>query len=228
MGRLCSVRELSNSFFETNLEVGGEILKYRLDEPDTDRNQSAAMDVESTFASLDGKLFFERYSTNGSGDRWTLIPRLKILASEDVDQSNLPYYDTSLMKLDSYERLFHDSPYIGGDRVRDADQISVGISAHYDNLTNSSLKGSVGMGRVFYPGGRTLSVPDPNDENPSQDELRRSDIYFETGVKFHDTEFDYHALVSTETNKISSSTMRLFHSSLRKVRFDQHISSSKE
>ena len=202
---------IAGSYFETNLEVGGEILKYRLDQPED--NQSATMEAESTFASLDGKLFFERYSANGSGDRWTLIPRLKLLASKDVDQSNLPDFDTTLMKLDTYERLFHDSPYIGGDRVRDADQISVGISAHYDNLTNSSLNGWVGMGRVFYPGGHTLSVPDdPDDENSSQDELKKSDIYFETGVKFHETEFDYHALVSTETNKISSSTMRLLHS----------------
>ena len=204
----------ASSYFETNFEIGGEFLKYRLDQPAAD--QSARMNVESTFASLDGKLFFERYSTNDSGDRWTLIPRLKILSSDDVDQSNLPNFDTTLMKLDTYERLFHDGPYIGGDRVRDADQISVGFSAHYDNLTNSSLKGSVGLGRVFYPGGHTLSVTGPDDqngqENSSRDELRKSDIYFETGIKFHETEFNYHALVSTETDKISSSTMRLLHS----------------
>ena len=202
---------IANSYFETNLEVGGEVLKYQLDQ--LDQNQSAEMDVESTFASLDGRLFFERYSANGSGDRWTLIPRLKILTSEDVDQSNLPDIDTTLMKLDTYERLFHDSPYIGGDRVRAGGQISVGISAHYDNLTNSSLKGSVGMGRVFYPGGHKLSVSDSDDQNGQErDELRKSDIYFETGVNYHETELNYHALVSTETNKISSSTMRLLHS----------------
>ena len=193
---------LANAFSEVDLEIGGEYLRYKLTEPDKD--QSEKMSVNSTYASLDGRLYFDRYSADGSGQLWTLVPRVKVLATNDVKQDNLPKYDTTMAKMDAYYRLFEDSPYIGGDRLRETDQVSVGMFAQFSDPGNSSMTGSVGVGRVFYPDGHTTSMASDEPEV-----IKKSDLFFEATAQNTSTKFEYDALFSTETNKISSSSMRL-------------------
>ena len=214
---------LANAFSEVDLEVGGEYLRYSLTEPDED--QSRKMSVDSAYASLDGRLYFDGNITTSSGHLWTLVPRIKLLATDRVEQDNLPDFDTTLIKMDSYSRLFQDSPYIGGDRLRDTDQVSVGVSAHFSNPANSAINGSVGFGRVYYPDGFTSSHELPTSEKPpdsekssgepqqskQQQSIKKSDLFVETRLNNSSTNFQYSALFSSETNKISSSTMRLSH-----------------
>ena len=224
---------LANAFSEVDLEIGGEYLrhqyKYKLPKPVP--TKAERLSVNSTYASLDGRLYFDRYSADGSGQLWTLVPRVKVLATNDVkkEQEDFRKFDTTMAKMDAYYRLFQDSPYIGGDRLRETDQISVGISAHYSDPSNSSLTGSVGVGRVFYPDGHTKCMADPEEmekskvncdgkimelPNGSNGEtkpkvIKKSDMFFEAKLQNSSTEFGYSALFSTETHKISSSSMRL-------------------
>ena len=235
---------LANAFSEVDLEIGGEYLrhkyKYKLKEPDSDQpeemdsDQRNKLSVNSTYASIDGRLYFDRYSADGSGQLWTLVPRVKVLATNDVkkEQEDFRKFDTTMAKMDAYYRLFQDSPYIGGDRLRETDQVSVGMSAHYSDPSNSSLTGSVGVGRVFYPDGHTKCMADPDvmedsnvncngtdmessgegmDESaqPKSKVIKKSDMFFEAKLQNSLTEFGYSALFSTETHKISSSSMRL-------------------
>jgi len=124
--------QIANSYAEVDLEVGAEYLRYKLENPKyNDRNEEKRtankMSVNSTYASLDGRLYFDRSSNNGSSSLWTLVPRVKLLATNRVKQDELPqFFDTTVAKMDSYERLFQDTPYIGGDHLRDTNQISVG------------------------------------------------------------------------------------------------------
>ncbi len=201
----------STGFLETDLEAGIEYLRYSLTSPDD--SQTSKMKVDSSFASIDSRLFFDRYSDAGRDHRWTLVPRIKLLATENTDQSNLPNYDTTANVLDSYDRIFQDSPYIGGDRLRESNQVSIGVSAQYGDLASPFPSGSLGIGRVYYPDGHRSSldgaVTDPNDPNASlPPETRKSDVYLETRLNSHATTFEYKALVSTETDKISASSMR--------------------
>ena len=195
-----------HTFSELDLEVGGEYLEYKLSAPDPDRNQSEVMSVDSVYASLDGKLFFDRFSGDESGTRWTLVPRIKVLATDSVEQSNLPNFDTSMAVLDNYDRLFSGSPYIGGDRLRGSNQVGVGLSANYHDPTNSSVSTSVGIGRIFYPDGHSGSLEDDPGE-PSN----KSDLFFETRIENSATKFHYSSLFSDKTNKISSSSLRVTH-----------------
>ncbi len=195
---------LDNEFSELDLEIGGEYLKYGLSAPD--ENQTDLMSVDSIHASLDGRLFFDRFSGDESGARWTLVPRVKVLATDRVEQSNLPNFDTSVAELDNYDRLFQDSPYIGGDRLRDSNQVGVGLSANYHDPANPSELTSVGIGRIFYPDGHTASLGNETEE-PS----KKSDLFFETRFENKATKVHYSSLFSDETNKISSSSLRFSH-----------------
>ena len=217
---------LANAFSEVDLEIGGEYLrhkyKYKLKEPDSDQpeemdsDQRNKLSVNSTYASIDGRLYFDRYSADGSGQLWTLVPRVKVLATNDVkkEQEDFRKFDTTMAKMDAYYRLFQDSPYIGGDRLRETDQVSVGMSAHYSDPGNSSLTGSVGVGRIFYPDGHTKDMEQPKEDEKDLDDakpkvIKKSDMFFEAKLQNSSTKFGYSALFSTETHKISSSSMRL-------------------
>ena len=235
---------LANAFSEVDFVIGGEYLRhqYKYKQQDMDSKEPKRLSVNSTYASLDGRLYFDRYSADGSGQLWTLVPRVKVLATNDVkqEQDKFEMFDTTMAKMDAYYRLFQDSPYIGGDRLRETDQVSVGVSAHYSDPGNSALTGSVGVGRVFYPDGHTKcmadsEMTDPSDPNMTvqsevncngtikdsteegMDELeqtkpkviKKSDMFFEAKLQNSSTKFGYSALFSTETHKISSSSMRL-------------------
>ena len=210
-----------NEFSELDLEVGGEYLKHRLLEPEENQlkpeeNQSETMSVNSTYASLDGRLFFDRFSGDGSGTRWTLSPRVKALATDRVEQSNLRNFDTSLAVLDNYDGLFRGSSYIGGDRLRDSNQVGVGLSANYHDPTNPSVLASVGIGRIFYPDGQSASLGDETGvpeslRTESEEPSKKSDLFFETRFENKATKLHYSSLFSEETNKISSSSLRVSH-----------------
>ena len=195
---------LDNEFSELDLEIGGEYLKYGLSA--SDENQTDLMSVDSIHASLDGRLFFDRFSGDESGARWTLVPRIKVLATGRVEQSKLPNFDTSVAELDNYDRLFQDSSYIGGDRLRDSNQVGVGLSANYHDPATPSALTSVGIGRIFYPDGHSASLGNETEE-PSN----KSDLFFETRFENKATKVHYSSLFSDETNKISSSSLRFSH-----------------
>ena len=181
----------------------------------------------------DGRLFFDRFSGDESGTRWTLVPRVKVLATDRVEQSNLRNFDTSLAVLDNYGGLFRGSSYIGGDRLRDSNQVGVGLSANYHDPTNPSVLASVGIGRIFYPDGQSASleektkgmeedteemeedtgVMDDETEGPS----KKSDLFFETRFENKATKLHYSSLFSEETNKIWSSSLRVSHALTEKT-----------
>lgn len=190
-----------NAFSELGMEIGGEHLKYKLSSPSD--NQSQTMSVGSTHASLDGRLFFDRFYSDSSGRRWTLEPRIKALATDSVEQGNLPNLDTSVAELDNYGRLFQDSSYIGGDRLRDSNRVGIGLSANYYDPADTSAVASVGLGRVYYPDGKTASLGTAPGALP-----KKSDVFFETRFENRATKIHYSALFSDETNKVSSSSLR--------------------
>ncbi|WP_317930380.1 LPS-assembly protein LptD [Halioxenophilus sp. WMMB6] len=174
-------------FFTPGLHL--KHLAYTLD----DQNLLADADTEQSFSalqgSLDAGLFFERESSGFKGDyTQTFEPRLYYFYSDYVDQSGLfnitadggdVDFDTSDITF-SYNQLFRNSRFAGGDRIDDDNRLSVGLTSRFiDNATGRQWL-SASLGQIFYFADRRTFV---HNESPS--EQNRSFIAGELTTSFN-------------------------------------------
>ena len=85
------------------------------------------------------------------------------------DQDNLPVFDTALPDLLNPVELFRTNRYVGGDRVSDADQLSVGVTSRLLDAFSGKQFISATLGQIYYfePPRVTLPGELPNTENRS-------------------------------------------------------------
>ena len=115
-------------------------------------------DLNIPVYSLDSGLVFER-DTSRSGFTQTLEPRIFYLYSDFEDQSQLPLFDTSEMSF-SFNQLFREDRFSGGDRVADADQLTLAITSRLlDSQGRERLRASVGQ--IQYFADRRVSLNNP-------------------------------------------------------------------
>ena len=101
--------------------------------------------------SFDSGLIFEKDLNRPGDNRWrqTLEPRLYYLYSGYEDQSTLPLFDTSELNF-SFNQLFRDERFVGGDRVGDANQAAFAITSRIlDPEGKERARLSVGQLRYF-------------------------------------------------------------------------------
>ncbi len=129
---------------------------YTLDDPvllGGDDNPSVTVPV----ADLDAGLYFERHTRRlFKGYTQTLEPRLYYLNSAFEDQTDHPDFDTSDLTF-SYQQLFRDDRFAGGDRIGDANQVTIGLTSRLlDARGVEQLRGSIG--RIEYFDDRYVSL----------------------------------------------------------------------
>ncbi|MCB1616330.1 MAG: LPS-assembly protein LptD [Pseudomonadales bacterium] len=99
---------------------------------------------------LDSGLFFEResnlFSQNGIQ---TFEPRLFYYYADYENQNNLHLFDTDDMTF-SYAQLFRDYRFSGGDRIGDANQLSLGLTTRYIDSTTGRQKMRFSIGQIYY------------------------------------------------------------------------------
>lgn len=106
----------------------------------------------------DAGLIFERSFSNGTRTQ-TLEPRVYYLFSEFEDQSMLPLFDTSELNF-SFNQLFRDDRFTGGDRVGDADQLTLALTTRIMNAQGEErLRASIGQ--ITYFEDRQVSLANP-------------------------------------------------------------------
>ena len=115
-------------------------------------------DLGTGIYSLDAGLVFERNMTsNGGGWIQTLEPRVYYLYSEYIDQSMLPLFDTSELNF-SFNQLFRDDRFSGGDRFADSDQVTVALTSRILNSAGKeTARVSIGQTQYFQDRLVTLS-----------------------------------------------------------------------
>ncbi len=147
---------LSNSYAFLAPRVSARAIAYSLDDTTGD---TSTPNVATGVLSLDSGLFFERDVHLGErGYVQTLEPRLYYLYVPYRNQDQQPNFDTSIPDL-SFLNLFRDNRFIGGDRIGDANQLTVALSTRlFDDLDGiERLRAS--LGQTLHFADRRVGLP---------------------------------------------------------------------
>lgn len=109
--------------------------------------------------SLDSGLIFERPMDLGNGYVQTLEPRLYYLYSEYEDQSTLPLFDTTEYSF-SFNQLFRDQRFSGGDRITNADQLTTAVTSRILDPTGRE-RARASLGQIHYFEDRLVGLSNP-------------------------------------------------------------------
>jgi LPS-assembly protein len=134
-------------------------LSYNLDNPvlgQTDDSPSVTVPV----GVIDTGLFMERDTTMLTGFTQTFEPRLYMVHTKYEDQSDLPDFDTSQMTF-TYNQLFREDRFIGGDRIGDTEQVSLGLTSRLVEQSTGIEWLRASIGQIFYLSDRYVSL-NPN------------------------------------------------------------------
>jgi len=159
--RFDSTQELSLNFARGGMymtpAVGFRQTSYRIDrpEPGTPRNPSRGVPITS----LDAGLRFERSA--GESGAWiqTIEPRMLYVNIPYEDQASLPIFDTIVPDFNLVQ-LFSKYRFVGGDRIADTDQISVGMTTRLIKSASGRERVTATVGQTRYRDPRRTILPD--------------------------------------------------------------------
>ena len=102
-------------------------------------------------AEWDNGLYFDRQSRLFDVPyNQTLEPRLYYAwADADPDQNDIPDFDTDLQTF-RFEQLFRPDRFTGGDRVGDANQLTVALTSRFNDLLSGAERARFSIGQVQY------------------------------------------------------------------------------
>ena len=138
-------------------KVGVTAIGYNLATPGsfTDERPSVALPI----ASVDAGLFFER-DTRWFGTEYlqTLEPRAYYLYVPFKDQSAFPVFDTTNADL-NYTQLFQENIFAGGDRIANANQISIGATSRLIRPSDGQEQVRAVIGQRYFFTDQKVTIP---------------------------------------------------------------------
>ena len=139
--------------------LGVDYLLYELDDPLAGQTESSPSELAPN-ASVNFGLIFER-NTRLFGQNWTqtLEPELFYFIRDAGDQADIPLFDTTIATT-SYEQLFRRNTFVGGDRVSDNHQITVGLSSRFFSQETGREFGKFRIAQAYNIGDREVTASD--------------------------------------------------------------------
>lgn len=138
-------------------QVGVQTLAYLLDDDNLSNSADTNPVLGAPYASIDAALTFER--DNG---RQTLEPRLFYLFRNHTDHSALydvtnpdlgevrdVNFDTTPLTF-GYDQMFRNRRFAGGDRIGDANQLTVALTSQWLSENRNNPIASISLGQVLY------------------------------------------------------------------------------
>jgi len=128
--------------------LGYKHLAYRLDLPEG-MEETADPSISLPTYSLDSGIFFDRDHPWLATLRQTFEPRLYYLKTAYRDQASIPDFDTREV-LSSYDQLFRDNRFQGGDRIADEHRVTIGFSTSFIDKNTGRERLRARLAKVLY------------------------------------------------------------------------------
>jgi LPS-assembly protein len=120
-------------------------------------------------SSVDAGLFFDRKTSwRGTAYEQTLEPRLFYLNVPYRDQSRLPNFTTAERDF-NYSQLFTENRFVGGDRVGDANQLTVALLTRLIESETGLERLRAALGQVYYFRAPRVTLGEPATDAKSSD-----------------------------------------------------------
>lgn len=120
--------------------------------------------------SLDSGLFFEKETKIGDeAYTQTLEPRLFYVYIPYQDQSKMPVFDSGLADL-NMGTLFSENQYVGGDRLNNANQLSMALSSNIIDSFGRQIIGA-SLGERFYFTNQSVYLPGETVRNGNRSDI---------------------------------------------------------
>jgi LPS-assembly protein len=142
-------------------KIGINYTSYSLDtiDPLSSSAYDKTADRTLPIVSLDSGLFFERDTRIVSRNySQTLEPRLFYVYIPFQDQSRLPVFDTGIADL-NMGTMFIENQYTGGDRINNANQISMSLSSRLIDANTGEQRLAASIGQRFYFEDQKVGLP---------------------------------------------------------------------
>ena len=128
-------------------KFGYHVTRYHLGE-----NAAGLEDATRSIpiSSIDGGLYFDRDMTwSGRAFQQTLEPRLYYLNVPFRDQTRLPNFTTAEKDF-NFAQLFTENRFVGGDRIGDANQLTLALSSRLIETETGLERFRAALGQVYY------------------------------------------------------------------------------
>jgi LPS-assembly protein len=110
-------------------------------------------------ASLDSGLFFDRPTRLfGTDYLQTLEPRAYYVYVPFRDQTNIPVFDTTNADF-NYSQLFQDNAFVGGDRISNANQLSLAATSRFIRPSDGQEMARAIIGQRYYFTPQKVFIP---------------------------------------------------------------------
>jgi LPS-assembly protein len=155
--------------------VAWRTLGYQLEDESLVNPDRDAPSLHAPQASIDMGLYFER-DKNWFGQNFTqtLEPRVFYLYSDHANHDDLynltsdnryVNFDTSQLTF-TYSQLFRDTRFAGGDRLDDANQVSIGLSSAWIEQKTGIERLRMSVGQILYIDDRRVSIFSRDTDQP--------------------------------------------------------------
>ncbi|MEQ1662518.1 MAG: LPS-assembly protein LptD [Thiobacillus sp.] len=146
---------LTNTYGFITPQIGWHSSYYALDDSAAKQKVSRNLPI----LSVDSGVVFERpFAFSGERYQQTLEPRVYYVYAPLRDQSAIPVFDTAALDF-SYAQMFTENQFIGGDRINDANQLTLAATSRFVEADSGIERLQITLGQRYYFSAQQVTLP---------------------------------------------------------------------